>query len=158
MDDNEAIRAIAANVADLIGVTNKIFDRLDAIEARMAAPAAAKAPAKSAPFSDEPVPQPERVVDSPEHVQIHFSKNKGKTLGELSENSLSWYAAKWEPREKRDGGYWDNDMLLLDAARTLWHTKRGTLKFATGPRVEAGAPTLPAKPATQDNQDEDIPF
>jgi uncharacterized protein (DUF3820 family) len=30
-------------------------------------------------------------------AQIHFGKNKGKTLGQLDENQLQWYQSKWQP-------------------------------------------------------------
>lgn len=30
-------------------------------------------------------------------AQIHFGKNKGKTLGQLDDNQLQWYQSKWQP-------------------------------------------------------------
>jgi uncharacterized protein (DUF3820 family) len=37
------------------------------------------------------------VGESWRNVQIHFGKNKNKSLGELDENSLQWYQNKWQP-------------------------------------------------------------
>lgn len=146
MTDTEKISVIADQVADLIGISNQILARLEKLEGT---------PAKSKPFSDEPVPQPERVIDSAANVEIHFGKNQGTPLGRLSDNQLSFYAAKWTLREKRNGGCWDNDLLLLDAARTLWHEKKGTLKFSTGPKAESQEQKAPAP---QENLDEEVPF
>jgi hypothetical protein len=36
-------------------------------------------------------------------VAIHFGKNKGKKLDELSEKQLSWYQGSWDPTKDRDG-------------------------------------------------------
>lgn len=36
-------------------------------------------------------------------VVIHFGKNKGKKLGELPPDTISWYQDKWEPKEYPEG-------------------------------------------------------
>jgi len=36
-------------------------------------------------------------------IEIHFGKNKGKTLGELAANQLNWYIENWQPRENHTG-------------------------------------------------------
>ena len=57
-------------------------------------------------------------------VAIHFGKNKGKKLDDLSEKQLSWYQGSWDPTKDRDGNTHshpisDDDKLLraaLDAS------------------------------------------
>lgn len=60
--------------------------------ARSAAPVARSA---SAPVG-QPVPWQDCV--------IHFGKNKGKALGELPANTLSWYITEWQPKPYGDRG------------------------------------------------------
>lgn len=59
-------------------------DAVDAVERAQQAQAAA-APA---PPVDE---------GDPGQVQVHFGKNKGKRLADLSQRSVKWYAETWEP-------------------------------------------------------------
>lgn len=40
-----------------------------------------------------PPPKPENIEDT----RIHFGKNEGKRLGDLTERQLAWYAETWEP-------------------------------------------------------------
>jgi uncharacterized protein (DUF3820 family) len=42
------------------------------------------------------------------NVQIHFGKNKGKTLGELPEFTLKWYQNDWQPAP------WQGQMKQID--------------------------------------------
>lgn len=93
-----------------------------ALEARSAAPAASK-PAEKAK-SDGSIPLPTEIISEPELVQIHFGKNKGRALGELSRRSLEWYAQDAEPRLRNDGTPFpprEADVLLRNAARTIIH-------------------------------------
>jgi hypothetical protein len=59
-------------------------------------------------------------VDDWRAVVIHFGKNKGKSLRELTERQLSWYQTKWSPTKDKDGNTLDRppseDDLLLRAA------------------------------------------
>jgi len=77
------------------------------------------------------VPQPEKLVAAPGEVQVHFGKNAGKPIDELSERSLSWYAQDPEPRLDSSGKPFpprDADVALRQACRQLWHLRKGTLK------------------------------
>ena len=105
---------------------------------------------------DRSIPQPARLVAKPGDVEVHFGKNKGNRLISLSPKSLSWYAGEWEPRPKNNGGLWENDANLQDAARQLWHEGKNTLQGT--PPASAPAPEGAAKPAVTENLDEGVPF
>jgi hypothetical protein len=49
-----------------------------------------------------------------EIVVLHFGKNKGIKLGDLDQNSLSWYANQWEPKPY-NGKISPQDLLLRKA-------------------------------------------
>ena len=70
-------------------------------------PAAGKAEPKNVtPPADKPAPEvPREEIPKPtcdvnkwEDFEIHFGKNKGKTIGELDNASLNWYIDKWLPK------------------------------------------------------------
>jgi hypothetical protein len=114
-------------------------------------------------FDDEPVPQPGRawsIADADAH-EIHFGKNAGIALGKLSDNSLAFYA-KEKPQKINDKtgkpyAKRDEDIALDNAARTLWHHRRGTLAQP----APAQAATPPAATQTTDPSSipaEDVPF
>lgn len=70
------------------------------------------------------IPMPAEIVADAASVEIHFGKNKGRTLGTLSPKSLEWYAADKPPQLKNDGTPFaprPDDVRLLNAARTLHH-------------------------------------
>jgi hypothetical protein len=77
----------------------------------------------------------EAALLDPASVVIHFSKNKGKTLGDLTQRQLDWYAHVWEPNPEYAT---DQDWTLKAAAQQL----------AGGEAVTVGAP----------NDTDDIPF
>ena len=63
---------------------------------------------------------------------IHFTKHKGKTLGDLTEGSLRWFQDTWNPRKHWDTGEKitpsENDIILekaLEKARKKGGTKDG---------------------------------
>lgn len=108
--------------------------------------------AQSTASSEGPPPQPSEVVADAGSVTVHFGKNTGKPLSELSERSLAWYASEQPPRLDNTGKPFPPrqvEITLRNAARTLWHTRAGTLGAAA---VQAA----PAKAATVD--EESIPF
>jgi hypothetical protein len=61
--------------------------------------------------------QPYSPLKKWQDVEIHFGKNKGVKLGDLSRQSLKWYRDEWEPRPKDDGTLWDSDVRLADALK-----------------------------------------
>lgn len=95
------------------------------------------------------IPMPAEIVADAASVEIHFGKNKGRTLGSLSAKSLEWYAADKPPQMKNDGTPFalrPDDLRLLNAARTLHH-KLGSPSLAPT-SVIYQAPAL----------DEEVPF
>ena len=93
------------------------------------------------------VPMPAEIVADAASFEIHFGKNKGRTLGSLSAKSLEWYAADKPPQMKNDGTPFalrPDDLRLLNAARTLHHK----LGSAATTSVITQAPAL----------DEEVPF
>jgi len=142
-----------ANLDDVLAELTAI--RLILSARPVAAPAqTATAPqyAQSTASSDGPPPQPSQVIENPGDVLVHFGKNKDKPLSELSERSLSWYASEQPPRLDNAGKPFPPrlvEITLRNAARTLWHTRAGTL----------GAAAVQAAPAkVADGVEENVPF
>ena len=142
-----------ANLDDVLAELTAI--RLILSARPVAAPAqTATAPqyAQSTASSDGPPPQPSQVIEDAGSVLVHFGKNKDKPLSELSERSLSWYASEQPPRLDNTGKPFPPrqvEITLRNAARTLWHTRAGTL----------GAAAVQAAPAkVADGVEENIPF
>ena len=142
-----------ANLDDVLAELTAI--RLILSARPVAAPAqTATAPqyAQSTASSDGPPPQPSQVIEDAGSVLVHFGKNKDKPLSELSERSLSWYASEQPPRLDNAGKPFPPrqvEITLRNAARTLWHTRAGTL----------GAAAVQAAPAkVADGVEENIPF
>jgi hypothetical protein len=142
-----------ANLDDVLAELTAI--RLILSARPVAAPAqTAAAPqyAQSTASSDGPPPQPSQVIEDAGSVLVHFGKNKDKPLSELSERSLSWYASEQPPRLDNAGKPFPPrqvEITLRNAARTLWHTRAGTL----------GAAAVQAAPAkVADGVEENVPF
>lgn len=111
-----------------------------------AAPAVASKPASAGP---KEIPLPSEVIDNATDVPVHFGKNKGTPLGNLSPKSIEWYAQEPEPRLRTDGTPFPpraEDVLLRNAARTIVHRGRGTLPMPPI-KLESAAPIS-----------EDVPF
>ena len=137
-------------------ILEDIRDELVAIRLLLAAkPAQASAPAAQSSGADEPIPQPSELVAEPGAVEVHFGKNTGKRIDDLTERQLGWYAKEPEPRLDNSGKPFPpraQDVALRNACRQLWHSRKGTL---------AGAPQPPrAAPQAKQAQidEENIPF
>jgi len=138
-----------------------IRDELVAIRLLLAARPAAAAPAQSAAVpstasGDGHPPQPSQIVENPGSVQVHFGKNNGKSLAELSERSLAWYATEQPPRLDSSGKPYPprpQEITLRNAARTLWHKNKGTLVGHDASTAQSAAPA-----ATQPISEEEVPF
>jgi hypothetical protein len=117
-------------------------------------------PPKASPTDSRPneeIPQPSEIVANAGEVEIHFGKNAGVPLASLGERSLSWYASEQPPRLNSQGLPFPmrpQEITLRNAARTLWHQNKGTLK---GADPAASEPTKPTPPP-QENIDENVPF
>jgi len=82
---------------------------------------------------------------------IPFGNNKGKTISQLSERDLDYWANKWEPRPwEKTGKVSPKDAALKDAAVSLWNkTKGGAAKPQPPADIEV--------PAFEEPSD-DVPF
>ena len=138
-------------------------------ERKAAPPPPAAQPAYSAPassggkFGDEPIPQPSTIIANAGDVQIHFGKNQGKPLSSIGERSLSWYATEQPPRLDSSGKPYPprpQELLLRNAARTLWHQLRGTLDTGRPTQQVSAPPRTPPKPtaAPSSADEENVPF
>ena len=113
----------------------------EALEARPYAAGAPTHKAVATQAKTDEVPMPSEIIANAGDVQVHFGKNNGIALGALSERSLSWYASVKAPKLDNSGKPFDPrpaDVALEQAARTLWHTQKGTLVVPaeTGNNVE----------------------
>lgn len=118
-------------------------------------------------FADEPIPQPNPVwaLHEAEAHAVHFGKNNGVALRDLADRSLSFYAKDKPPQLDRNGKPFAKrpvDLDLENAARTVWHYRRGTLANGAQQPAPAQSSPPPAKAstpaATKPGDDEDVPF
>lgn len=113
---------------------------------------------------DEVIPQPSEVVPNAGDVQVHFGKNNGVALSKLSERSLSWYATEQPPRLDSSGKPYPprpQEIVLRNAARTLWHQNKGTLgqpDVPKGAAAPAAAPTVATESSAHLSDEENVPF
>lgn len=99
-------------------------------EARSETPARRAAPAAAAPAaqSEKKIEVPRSVAGKytlPNGVKwgdvaIHFGKNKGKKLDELSDDTIAWYADKWEPKPYGNATDISEQDKMLLAAVNAW--------------------------------------
>ena len=147
-------------------ILKSIHEELVAIRQLLAAKPAAAAPAArpAATSSSDPVVvlQPSEIIANPGDVCIHFGKNNGVALSTLGERSLSWYAQEQAPRLDSSGQPYPPrpvEVNLRNAARTLWHTNKGTLVGAapaSTPATDAGADWQ--NPTTKPDDGDGLPF
>ena len=136
-----------------------ILTELRAMRAELIAKREAPIPATSRTLTGktgEDIPQPSFAIEQPELVTVHFGKNAGVEIGKLSEKSLGWYCLEPEPRIGNNGKPFpprEADVNLRNAARLLWHSRRGTLK--TEPQNK---PTAPTEAQLDAEFNESVPF
>jgi len=124
------------------------------LERAIAAPPAARSAAPApAPAGQIPIPQPTQLVADPGSVCVHFGKNDGQPLSSLGDKSVEWYATPKEPRVGNNGKPFPPrpaDEQLANAARQLYHAKRGTL-VGKAPAVEMNFAPVAKAPDLEDN-------
>ena len=106
----------------------ELMQELRAIRSALSHPKPSAAPLPAAGSQD--VPPPVKPVPNAGEVCVHFGKNTGKALCELSAKSVEWYAQEPAPRLRQDGTPFPPrpaDVALREAARTLVHQRRGTI-------------------------------
>jgi hypothetical protein len=67
-----------------------------------------------------PVPQPETVQVEPMDFRltpIHFGKNRGFTLAELSPQQLHWYEKEWMVKKEAEGAATQGDLTLINGLK-----------------------------------------
>lgn len=83
---------------------------------------------------------------------IPFGNNKGKTISQLSERDLDYWANKWEPRPwEKTGKVSPKDAALKSAAQAHWSALKG------GSTTKPDAPADLEVPAYEEPAD-DVPF
>ena len=125
------------------------------LERAIAAPPAARQ-AAPAPAGQTQIPQPSQLVADPGAVCVHFGKNAGQPLSALGDKSIEWYATPKEPRLGNNGKPFPPrpaDEQLANAARQLYHQKRGTL-VGKAPVAEMNFTPGSAAPDLEEN----VPF
>ena len=82
-------------------------------------------------------------------VLVHFGKNTGVPISQLTDKQLLWYGTERPAQLRKDGTPFpprEADVQLLNACRTLWHQRK------------SGAPiALVSQPAAADDG-ENVPF
>ena len=70
-------------------------------------------------------------------TKIHFGKNQGMMLSELSPQQRSWYADDWLRKKERGGGdISPNDLLLMGALKFLYPLKKDQSQPSLAPKPE----------------------
>jgi len=95
------------------------------------------------------------------HV-IPFGKNNGKTLGELSPNSIKWYFKEYQPKEYPEGsGKFSDGDLALRKALDEWgiESGMGEVEVVQDDTTVTEVVEQPAEPVMVEAKDnDDVPF
>jgi hypothetical protein len=111
--------------------------------------AVATAPSASNTPLLKSLPAPEIWVENAGDVTVHFGKNAGTAISQLSDPQLLYYGADREPNLRKDGTPFpprEADTLLKNAARTIWFQRRQP------------APQSDEKAISNPVQTEEVPF
>ena len=76
------------------------------------APPSVQAPAQKTPSKAVPATVQSDAVNF-RQTQIHFGKNRGMTLADLTPQQLHWYEAEWLPKKESNGAGSDGDRALI---------------------------------------------
>ena len=106
-------------------------------------------PATATTATPDTLPLPTIEIVDAGSVLVHFGKNTGVPISQLTDKQLLWYGTERPAQLRKDGTPFpprEADVQLLNACRTLWHQRK------------SGAPiTLTSQPAAADDG-ENIPF
>ena len=106
-------------------------------------------PATATTATPDTLPLPTIEIADAGSVQVHFGKNTGVPISQLTDKQLLWYGTERPAQLRKDGTPFpprEADVQLLNACRTLWHQRKS-----------GGAPvTLVSQPAADDG--ENVPF
>ena len=103
-------------------------------------------PATATTATPDTLPLPTIEIVDAGSVLVHFGKNTGVPISQLTDKQLLWYGTERPASLKKDGTPFpprEADVQLLNACRTLWHQRK------------SGAPiTLTSQPAAADDENE----
>ena len=106
-------------------------------------------PATATTATPDTLPLPTIEIVDAGSVLVHFGKNTGVPISQLTDKQLLWYGTERPAQLRKDGTPFpprEADVQLLNACRTLWHQRK------------SGAPiTLSSQPAAADDG-ENVPF
>lgn len=92
-----------------------------------------------------------------EETIIHFGKNKGKKLSELSSKQLSWYQNEWQPNPDFPSAFNDELRQALDESMGKLATDTGDPAMdSMGKSINEDDDIFGDKPTTED--DDEVPF
>ena len=98
--------------------------------------------------SDDLLPEPASAVDFRE-TRIHFGKNRGLMLSELTPQQVHWYETDWMPKKEVNGPTSVEDLALMQRAEGVPRVARprveacgGLITIARAP-CKCAAPTFP---------------
>ena len=127
---------------------HEILTELRAIRAALEKPKPmlSLTPATATTATPDTLPLPTIEIADAGSVQVHFGKNTGVPISQLTDKQLLWYGTERPAKLRKDGTPFpprEADVQLLDACRTLWHQRK------------SGAPiALVSQPAADDGEHE----
>jgi len=130
---------------------HEILTELRAIRAALEKPKPmlSLTPATATTATPDTLPLPTIEIADAGSVLVHFGKNTGVPISQLTDKQLLWYGTERPAQLRKDGTPFpprEADVQLLDACRTLWHQRK------------SGAPkALVSQPAATDDG-ENVPF
>jgi hypothetical protein len=80
-------------------------------------PAAVEAAVEQKAVLPEPQPEAEKPSVDFHETRIHFGKNRGLTLAELSPQQVHWYETDWMPKKENNGPTSVEDLALINALK-----------------------------------------
>ena len=75
-------------------------------------------------------------------TQIHFGKNRGMTLADLTPQQLHWYEAEWMPKKEANGATDDGDRALIAGLKAYrqWRDAEKTTQASPPRRAKSRRP------------------
>ena len=116
-----------------------------------AATASSAAPARAKPFlarAAAPEAPKTPIVDF-RHTPIHFGKNRGLTLADLSPQQIHWYEVEWMPKKETQGAGNEGDHSLVAGLKAyrVWREKEKAAAASQPARKKRAAAPRPVAPA-----------
>ena len=122
-----------------------IANHLAAATVPSAAPGALPAPLSAPTPSPKPVASATPTAEGNEPLDfratpVHFGKNRGLTLADLSPQQIHWYEKEWLPKKEGQSKFNEGDIALIGGLRAyrVWREAEKAQE-AAGQRVEAMA-------------------